>query len=51
MIVVKGMSESLVCFLCLFPVRLPFFNVGEKNISQRYNVLTTKYFLSFTYGN
>ena len=28
-----------------------FFNVGEKNISQRYNVFTAKYLLSFIHGN
>ena len=31
MIVVKGLSESLLCFLCLFFVRYTIFlNVGEK---------------------
>ena len=34
MIVVKGLSESLLCVLCLFYLRYTiFFNVGEKIIS------------------
>ena len=28
-----------------------FFNVGEKNISQSYNVFTTEHLLSFIHGN
>ena len=33
MIEVKGLSESLLCFLCLFSVRYTIFNVGEKHNS------------------
>ena len=48
----KGPVWKLVMFpLPVFCKVYTIFNVGEKNISQRYNVFTTKYLLSYIHGN